>query len=240
MRASRSKLRGVRGFTLLELLVGVVLVGVLSGLAALGARGALTAADQAKCAGNLKNLGVAFHLYALDHDGKFPETTHTRELQEAWIYTLETYLGNFDETRICPADPKGPERLRARGTSYVLNSYLFVPEIGPFGEVEGPALNRVSAIPEPSRTMMAFICADRTGSGPGNDHTHSVEWTSWAGVCRDVAPDRFGGGAPLRTRGRANYLYVDGRVESMHAAELKQKTEAGINVARPPGIEGLP
>lgn len=80
--------------------------------------------------------------------------------------------------RICPYDPKGAERLKAKGRSYVLNSYIFVPEVGPFGEVIGPQPNRYSAIPEPSRTMMASICSDGTGVGPVNDHTHSNEWRS--------------------------------------------------------------
>ena len=30
--------------------------------------------------GNLKTIGIALHLYAIDHDGKFPETTHTTAL----------------------------------------------------------------------------------------------------------------------------------------------------------------
>lgn len=230
----------LRGFTLMELLVVVALIGTIATLALVGMQGAMTAAKQSKCAGNLRNLGVALHLYASDYDGKFPETTHTQELDEAWIYQLESYLGHFDETRICPSDPKGAERLKAKGTSYVLNSYIFVPEVGPFGEVIGPQLNRYSAIPEPSRTVMAFICSDGTGVGPGNDHTHSNEWRSWSAVCRDISPDRFGGGAAGHTGGRSNYLYVDGRVESIRAAEVKKQIEAGVNIAKPPGIKGIP
>lgn len=180
------------------------------------------------------------HLYAQDHDGRFPETTHTTDLETAWIYSLKEYLGDFEKTRICPADPKGPERLKAKGTSYVLNSYIFVPEVGPFGEPEGPQLNRLQAIPDPSRTMMAFICSDTSGTGAGSDHTHSNQWTSWAAVCRDISPDRFGGNSEDHTNGRSNYLYVDSRVESIRASDLKRKIESGVNVAKPPGIEGLP
>jgi prepilin-type processing-associated H-X9-DG protein len=59
-------------------------------------------------------------------------------------------------------------------------------------------------------------------------------------VTRDIAPDRFRSGAPDHSRGKSNYLYVDGRVESIQAAELKRKIERGENPARPPGIDGLP
>lgn len=225
-----------QGFTLVELLVVIVIIVVLATAGTFTLQNAMRGAKQSKCAGNLRNLGAAMHLYAADHDGCFPETTHTADLGQSWVYALESYLGTFDETRISPADPKARERLKARGTSYVLNSFLFVPEIDPFGEPVGPQLNRVSAIPEPSRTFLAFLCSDRTGVGPGNDHTHSAEWTSWTGVCRDITPDRFGVSSPDRSGGRSNYLFADGRVEAIPAGELKRRTDSGINIAWPPGL----
>jgi hypothetical protein len=182
---------------------------------------------------------VALQLYADDHQGKYPETSHTAGVGSAWIYTLQRYLGNFDDARICPADPRGNERLKAKGSSYILNSYIFVPRIGPFGQVNGRQFNRPAAIPQPERTMLVFICSDRTGVGPGNDHTHSNLWQSWSAVCADIAPDRFGGDGKNRAKGRSLYLHADGSVESLVAAELKRKTESGINIAKPPGVEGL-
>jgi prepilin-type N-terminal cleavage/methylation domain-containing protein/prepilin-type processing-associated H-X9-DG protein len=228
------------GFTLVELFVVISIIASLAVLAALGARSVLVSSKQAACCSNLRNIGLALNLYAQDHEGRFPETTHTADLDTAWIYSLKTYLGDFETCRICPADPKGAERLKAKGTSYVLNSYIFVPEVGPFGEPVGLDLNRLQAIPDPSRTMMAFICSDTTGTGPGNDHTHSNQWSSWSAVCQDISPDRFGGNSSNHVNGRSNYLFVDGRVESIRAGDLKQKIESGVNVAHPPGIEGLP
>ena len=227
------------GFTLVELLVVIVIVATLATLGMFGYRSALIASRQSACMGNMKNIGIALHLYASDHDGKFPETTHSTDLDGAWVYALETYLGDFENTRVCPEDPKKKERLKAKGTSYILNSYIFVPEIDPFGEPTGPALNRVSAIPEPSRTIIAFICSDTTGTGPGNDHTHSNQWSSWASLAGDISPGRFSGSKTENTKGRSNYLYVDGLVESISAIEVKRKLDAGINIAKPPGVPGL-
>lgn len=166
----------------------ISIIGALASLAMMGGRSAITASKQAASTSNLRNIGVALRMYADDNQGKFPETTHTASLGRAWIYSLQGYMGNFDETRICPADPKAKGRREAKGSSYVLNSYLFVPAMGPFGEPIGPQLNRVNAIPDPSRTLIAFICSDRTGTGPGNDHTHSNLWTSWSAVCNDISP----------------------------------------------------
>ena len=225
------------GFTLVELLVVVAIIATLAALGFLGARGAITASRQSACMMNLRNLGAALHLYAQDHDGSFPETSHTAALDQAWIMALESYLGDYDRTRVCPADPRREERLAAGGTSYLLNSFLFVPEVNAWGEIEGKPLNRPAAIPDPARTMLIFTCADRVGTGPGNDHTHSNLWTNWRGVCADIAPGRFGGGNnPQSAKGRANYLFADGRVESIPAAEIKRKTDSGINIAKPPGL----
>lgn len=224
------------GFIVLELLVVIAALAALAlGAFSAGSR-VLDSSRQARCMSNLRNIGAALHLHASDHGGLFPETSHSTDLDSAWIYQLETYLGNFDETRVCPSDPKRAQRLAAKGTSYVLNSYLFVPETDPFGQPIGPALNRVTSIPDPSRTLLGFICSDRTGTGPGNDHTHSNQWDDWSAVCRDIAPDRFGGGSPDHTKGRSNYLYADGRVASIQAGEVKQKTEEGTNIAFPPGL----
>lgn len=228
-----------RGFTLIELLV---VIGILIVLAVVGFQAgshALNASRQSTCMSNMRNIGAALLLYANEHEGRFPETTHTTELDTAWIYQLEEILGEFDRVRVCPADPKREQRLKAKGTSYVLNSYLFVPETDPFGEVIGPALNRLSAIPQPERTMLAFICSDTIGTGPGNDHTHSNQWDSWSAVCADISPDRFGGGAKDHTKGKSNYLFADGHVESIPAMEVKRRIKSGINIAKPPGIPGL-
>jgi len=236
----RESTRPRRAFTLVELLVVVAMIAGLALLAVVGARSMLQSSKQAASAGNLRNLGIALHLYAQEHEGRFPETTHTQELEGAWVYSLQQYLGNFDEVRLCPADPNRLQRLKSKGTSYILNSYIFVPQIGPFGDTIGPQLNRLQSIPEPSQTLMAVICSDRTGTGPGNDHTHSNEWNSWQGVCRDAAVDRFGRASADHSQGRSSYLFVDGRVESIPAGELKRKTQAGVNVAKPPGVKGLP
>jgi prepilin-type N-terminal cleavage/methylation domain-containing protein/prepilin-type processing-associated H-X9-DG protein len=232
---------GKPGFTLVELLVTIAIIVVLAVLAVAGGSALLMSSRQAKCMGNLRNICAALHLYAADRGGALPETTHTAGLEGSWIYALEEYLGEFDESRICPADPQRDERLGARGTSYLLNSFIFVPETDPFGMPAGPAMNHLNRIPEPSRTLVAFVCSDTTGTGPGNDHTHSNQWDSWSAVCRDIAPDRFSiNPAHDHSRGRSNYLYADGRVESMSAAEVKRRTEQGINIALPPGMNPAP
>ena len=219
----------------MEILVVLAIVTVLSAAGFTGWRKARANAMKSACMGNLRNIGVAMHLHAQENNGVLPLTTHSTTLDRAWIYTLEQHLGKFDETRICPADPKGKERLAAEGTSYILNSIVFVPSADAFGRPRGRAMNRLSNHEDPSRTLLAAVCSDNVGVAAGNDHTHSERWTSWSAVCRDIAPGRHGSSREDAMDGGSNYLYADGHVDFIRATELKRQVEAGINPAQPPG-----
>lgn len=223
------------GFTLLELLAVVAILGVLVSVVSVAGRHALTGAECTQCASNLRQIGLALRTYAADHDGWLPETTHTTGSGSAWIETLRPYLGDVDRVRICPADPKGRERLAAGGTSYILNSEVFVPKRDPFGQPLGDALNNVNRLPSPTRTLLAFTISDNRGAGESNDHTHSDIWSSWGAFLSDVEPDRFRNGrrSGARTEGRANYLYADGRVQGLDAGEVRKYFDRGTNIAIP-------
>lgn len=227
---------GSRGFTLVELLVTLAILTVLSVLTTSFVQNAMRKGKQAACMSNMRNIGAALHIYASENNGEFPETTHSTTLDRAWIYALEEHMGRFDECRICPADPKRQQRLDAKGSSYTLNSYVFVPATDAFGRPREKALNRIVAIPDLNRTLLAVVCSDHVGVAAGNDHTHSDRWTSWAGVVRDVATNRHGKEGSDGTDGGSNYLYADGHVEFIQAMQLKRRVESGDNPALPPGI----
>ena len=231
MTISRQK---IQGFTLLELLTVVAIIAVLCSILIPALHGVRFSAQQASCASNMRQIGSALLLYAAANDNKLPETSHTAAFGKSWIYTLSEYLGDCDEVRICPADPKGDGRFDAGGTSYILNSFLFVPQIGPFGQPMGEPTNNLLLIESPTETPMAFIIADSQGIGDANDHTHSSRWSSWSAVVRDISPGRFGGGnSPMRALGSSNYLFADGHVEQLDAAVMKARIDSGDNFAKP-------
>lgn len=226
-------------FTLVELLAVLAIITVLAGIAFPIVGQIQLAGKKTECLSNMRQIGLGLQLYANDNQGNFPETTHTRDLDQSWISTLAPYIGDLDKVRICPADPKGRQRLKAGGTSYTLNSFLFVPKYSPFGELIEPALNNFRRIPEPSRTYLAFNISDSTPVGPTNDHTHSDRWTSWNAVTADIEPNRFrrGDSNADHTNGSANYLFADGHVENLDARDMKALIESGENFAEPPGVE---
>jgi prepilin-type processing-associated H-X9-DG protein len=158
---------------------------------------------------NMKQLGVGMRLYADDNNGGMPESMHTTygNRQRAWVSQLSSYV-KVNEIRICPADPKGHERVRLGGTSYVINGWLTDPP--------GEYTRRLDSLPYPSETILLFIISDQKSPRAFDDHVHSYSWfnlNTTAAILDEMQSEihlnRFFG-----KPGSSNYLYCDTHVES--------------------------
>ena len=59
-------------FTLIELLVVIAIIAILAAILFPVFSRVRDKARQAVCTSNMKNIGMAFQMYAQDYDGKFP------------------------------------------------------------------------------------------------------------------------------------------------------------------------
>jgi prepilin-type N-terminal cleavage/methylation domain-containing protein/prepilin-type processing-associated H-X9-DG protein len=229
-----------RGFSLIELLVAMAVVGLLVAIGASAHARVQMLADQTQCASNMRQIGVALRMYANANGGDLPGIAHGRPREESWIYTLASFMDNSNAVRLSPADPLYEEKRRYdTATTYVMNDFIFLERLDPFGQpIPGFPKPNFNNIEHPQRAILAFTGRERTsmvGFSVTNDHTHATNWRNWTRVLADISPDlhRIGKQSSDRTKGSSNYLFADGRVENIPAADMKALIERGINFADP-------
>lgn len=217
MEASGNRARGVRAFTLVELLVVMAVVATMVSLLAPALGRARLLSRRVACLANQHSIGVAVCAYAGDYDERYPLSSHSAgsiAAEGAWLVSLEPY-GVIAPARVCPAD----EFRAAKLTSYATNDHFeplapgidFSPITGktlPGGRTR--ALTRMSQIPRPCATVYA-VEPDAAGTV---DHIHSVAWNRAEQVASAIAVTRH--------VGSTDFLYADG-----HGAAAAWKGLAG-------------
>jgi len=230
-------MRSRRAFTLVELLVVISIIAVLIALLLPAVQAARAAARRTQCANNMRQIGLATLRFADDHGGDFPGIWHERDVAESWIFTLAPYIERVDAIRLCPEDASRLEGASGRRTSYAWNGYLREPtdvDLIVYPDIADDFVSQLDDLLATHDTITAFE-AGNTVEGT-LDHVDSWTWFSeayptakerWEQVQRDVAVERHGGAG-------ANYLYADGHVSSIPAAQIQAWVDAGHDFAKPP------
>jgi len=214
-----------RGFTLVELLVVIAVIGVLIALLLPALQQSRAAARTTACKSNMRQIGLAMHGFANNHQGRFPMTAHAGR-ESSWVYTLGPYLENVDDIRICPADLKGPERVANKSTSYVLNDLICVKQ--------PDAILSLWKLKATSQTITVFEGSDLRNMDFMNEHVHAGTWFSPYNIHRGLVNDLIERDIQLARHQyvASNYLYADGHVETIPADTVRRWIDEGIQGTR--------
>jgi prepilin-type N-terminal cleavage/methylation domain-containing protein len=119
-----------RGFTLVELLVVITIIGILIALLLPAVQAAREAARRMQCSNNLKQMGLAMHNYMAAQDGFFPPGSPASRRQGLFTYMLpflelSTIYDQLNLNGDAQTDPKNAAHRFTPVSTYVCPSYSF-------------------------------------------------------------------------------------------------------------------
>lgn len=224
-----------RGFSLVELLTVIAVIGILAGILIPVVGRVRDSAKTSACSSNLRQLGMAAQLYSADNRGRllpiFEGTSSA--LGRSWRVLVADYLGETiskDAVFSCPADPFGGYLETTRGllpASYGVNPITATPTFHAASlhdyVTEGRGA-RTSAIVKPARTIFITDLGRPSNQGQApsewNEDGRSASSGSF-GYARFPHGASFTSGDPWNVYPRhgggrkTNAVFHDGHVETL-------------------------
>ena len=218
-----------KGFTILELLVVVTLLGILLGLAAVAMSQAMAAAQKAICASNLRQIGFALRFYLDHNDGWFFRVVTREPKGNLWYFGYEA-----DESRTRGEGSRILDRTRAK-----LYPYLQAPETVetcpslPFGHPYKPKFRGKDWAYGINYQLSSHNSSVNIRSIRDENLCQTVLFADAAQVCtwlppasnqRPMAEAHYyirprSRQVQFRHAGKANVLFADGHVEAVGPVE---------------------
>jgi prepilin-type N-terminal cleavage/methylation domain-containing protein/prepilin-type processing-associated H-X9-DG protein len=213
-------------FSLVELLVVTVIIGILAALLLPGLAGAKERARRAVCNQNLRQIGLAWTLYATDNHDVLPPPQLPAGY---WPMVLQPNYANAG-VLLCPSDPSAAPSASApppTNADFAPRSYLINTFVDYYASLAGLASNtpswntniwllqmKLSSIVHPSATI-AF------GEKAANSSAYYVNiFQSPAfGCLADVAENRHCNLSGSPTGGGANFAMADGTIQYLPYGE---------------------
>ncbi|HKQ36591.1 MAG TPA: prepilin-type N-terminal cleavage/methylation domain-containing protein [Verrucomicrobiae bacterium] len=192
------------GFTLIELLVVIAVIGILAGLLLPAIAKARERARAAHCISNLKQVGVAAHMYMHDFEGILQLDATIPDPNITWGTILFTNLHlDAKDIFVCPSYK--PFRWEHWQNIYGIR------RDPPTNCVRGPAgvFFRADCI---SDTTEYLLAADTTSQGVAGWTARQCYIFKAAGPAKNIH---------ARHNGRANGLFLDSHVEACNRPRLE-------------------
>jgi prepilin-type N-terminal cleavage/methylation domain-containing protein/prepilin-type processing-associated H-X9-DG protein len=181
--------QGNIGFTLVELLVVVAIMALLGSLLVPAVNSGFAAARKAACAGNLREIGVGFHMYLADNNGTFPvvnRNVYGNGYDAFWQHHVGRYLGGKEATGWGVQKVFNPGKLHcpemARSGLVTGNHWLGYGMNFALGPSHAyPHWRRLGRIDQPSRCILVSEAGIMSGGHPSSylDQYSIVRHGNW-------------------------------------------------------------